>query len=87
MDATTSYTETEAVDLAVMLLVRKLRRTAGPLLDQVLGMMPEGAREALAHAEQRGDAVKDAEEAAGLPRMGRPWPSRFDGLGDDLDCG
>lgn len=80
--APATYTEHEATDLAVMLLVRKLRRLAPTALDEALAKMPEGALEALAHAEQRGDAVKDADEAAGLPRLGRAWPSRFEDLDD-----
>jgi hypothetical protein len=79
---TTAYTEHEAADMAVMLLLRKLRRELARVdrpnaLDKVLSQLPEGAREALAHAEQRGDEVRFADEAAGVAPLSRPWPNRF----------
>jgi hypothetical protein len=80
MDANTPYSTGEATDMAVMLLMRKLRR--GLSFEVALAQLPDGAREALAHAEQCGDDVRFADQAAGIGFGDRPWPTRFADLDD-----
>lgn len=59
------YTDNEATDEAVLLLTRKLRRHYPAAFSDLMGQLPEGAREALTLAENRADGVRDRDDRAG----------------------
>jgi hypothetical protein len=77
------YTEAEALDEAVTLLTRRLRRLHREEYDAVVASLPEGVREAISHADLRADLVRARDERDGIPLCSRPWPSRFDDADDD----
>lgn len=57
--STKYFTETEATDEAMLLLFRKVRRTASPdAFEKIWTALPEGARRAIYAAESRADLVR-----------------------------
>lgn len=52
------FTKAEALDEAVLLFTRKMRRLHTEEFAQVMKMLPDGAREALMLADNRADAVR-----------------------------
>lgn len=57
---TEHYTEAQATDEALLLLVRKLRRTSRMTFDKIWAQLPDGAKDAIALSEARADRVRDA---------------------------
>ncbi len=51
------YTEAEALDEAIRLMYRKLRRLHPEALADVWERLPEGAQEAIRYSEHRADRV------------------------------
>ena len=73
--AAQTYTDHEATDEALLLLVRKLRRTHPDTYLAIMSQLPEGARVALDHAEHRADTVRLAGSAQGIALGARPYPT------------
>lgn len=55
-----TYTEAQATDEAVLLLVRKMRRMHPDAFADVWAKISEGAREAIGATERRADTERDA---------------------------
>lgn len=55
---TTEYTDAQATDEAVLLLVRKLRRTHQDVYAEIIAKLPQGAQDALMLADQRADKLR-----------------------------
>lgn len=55
---TTEYTDAQATDEAVLLLVRKLRRTYQDVYAEIIAKLPQGAQDALMLADQRADKLR-----------------------------
>lgn len=70
-----TYTDEQATDEAVLLMVRKLMRLHPAAYADVMAKMPEGAREALSLAERRADVQRSNDELAGIPIGTREWPT------------
>jgi hypothetical protein len=70
MTKTTSqaYTDTQATDEALLLLTRKLRRLHPAAFADIMGKLPEGAREALNTAEMRADTLRSYDQRDGITR-------------------
>lgn len=79
------YTEHEASDEALLLLIRKLRKAAPDALTTVMAKLPQGAIDALGVAERRADAVRYADEAAGIAIGSRTFPDPFAAADEDAD--
>lgn len=65
---TETYTDQQAADEAVLLLTRKLRRLHPAAFADVIGKLPEGARQALGFAEQRADVRRSQDERDDVTR-------------------
>jgi hypothetical protein len=70
-----TFTTDQALDEAVLLIIRKLGRFHSEAYAAVLKKLPDGAREALARAEIRADIQRDADERAGIAIGSRGWPT------------
>jgi hypothetical protein len=80
------YTDAEATDEAVLILVRRLGRRHPEALAEVLRGLPTGARDALWYAEARADRVRDAVKAGGPARRYMTDAERYNEAdGDDTD--
>jgi hypothetical protein len=66
--STQEYTDTQATDEALLLLIRKLRRLHPAAFTDVMGKLPEGAREALNTADIRADRQRAADQRDGITR-------------------
>lgn len=66
MTATTTMTDQQATDEAVLLLTRKLRRLHRDAYVDLMSKLPEGARAALDAAERRADTLRDKHTVEGL---------------------
>jgi hypothetical protein len=55
-----TYTEAQATDEALLLLVRKLRRLDRSTFDLIWKQLPDGAQDAILLSEVRADRVRDA---------------------------
>ncbi len=64
----TPYSDAQATDEALLLFVRKVRRLHRSAFDDVIGKLPEGAREALNDAEMRADTLRAHDERDGVER-------------------
>lgn len=67
-----TLTDTQAADLALLLITRKLRRMAPTEFDRAWRQLPDGAKNAINAAEMRADVLRDQQP-------GLTWPS------DDTD--
>jgi hypothetical protein len=65
---TENYTDQQATDEAVLLLVRKLRRLHPDTYVTVMTMLPEGARNALHFADLRADTLRAYDQRDGITR-------------------
>lgn len=65
---TKPYTDQEATDEAVLLLVRKLRRLHPDAYIDLMDRLPEGARDALTLADQRADNLRNQDQRDGITR-------------------
>jgi hypothetical protein len=65
---TETYTDQQATDEAVLLLVRKLRRLHRDAYTDLMGRLPEGARYALNQADIRADHLRNADRRDGITR-------------------
>ena len=77
---TEPYTDAQATDEAVLLLTRKLRRLHPDAYTDLMGRLPEGAREALHFADQRADTLRAYDRRDGITRE---YVDRFAALDDD----
>lgn len=79
-----TYTDHEATDEAVLLLVRKLRRLHPDTYKDLMNRIPEGARLALGSAERRAYLLREEDEKAGIKMCTREYPDPFADLeGED----
>ncbi len=62
------YSDEQATDEALLLLTRKLRRLHPAAYADVIGRLPDGARDALTLADNRADALRAADQRTGLTR-------------------
>lgn len=62
-----TYTEAQATDEALLLLVRKLRRQYRGAFDVIWAQLPDAAKDALGLAEARADRVRDAGKLTWAP--------------------
>jgi hypothetical protein len=65
---TENYTDQQATDEAVLLLVRKLRRLHPDTYVAVMTKLPEGARNALHFADLRADTLRAYDQRDGITR-------------------
>lgn len=63
-----TYTDQQATDEAVLLLVRKLHRLYPEAHAALLGKLPDGARWALVLADNRADQQRAADQRDGVTR-------------------
>lgn len=63
-----NFTEQQAADEAVLLLVRKLRRLWPTACIDLMERLPEGARDALTLADNRADRLRAADRRDGITR-------------------
>lgn len=71
MTATTkteTYTDQQATDEAVLLLVRKLRRLHPEAYADLMARVPQGARDALNQADIRADKLRATDQRDGITR-------------------
>jgi hypothetical protein len=59
------YTDDEAINEAILLFTRKVRRLHPEAFADVIARLPQEARDMLTLAENRADVVRDADEKAG----------------------
>jgi hypothetical protein len=78
--APATYTEAEATDEALLLLIRRLRRQHPEAYLAVTRSLPDGAQETLDHAEHRADLVRVADSARGIRLGSRPFPAWLEEL-------
>lgn len=64
----TPFTDAQATDEAVLMLVRKLRRLHPEACADLMAKLPEGAREALHGAEMRADTLRAYDKRDGVAR-------------------
>lgn len=62
------YTDQQATDEALLLFVRKVRRLHPNTFADVIGRLPEGARDALNQAELRADTLRAYDRRDGITR-------------------
>lgn len=77
---TETYTDAQATDEAVLLLVRKLRRLYPDACDDLMDRLPEGAQQALHFADQRADTLREYDQRGGITRE---YVDRFAAIDDD----
>jgi hypothetical protein len=80
MTTSEPYTDAQATDEAVLLLVRRLHRLYPREHASLLASFPEGVRQALMFADQRADLLRAEDARAGIERM---YVDRFAELDDD----
>lgn len=81
MNATTeTYTDQQATDEAVLLLIRKLRRLHPDAHADLMAKLPEGARQALHFADLRADTLRAYDQRDGITRE---YVDRFAALDDE----
>ena len=68
------YTDAQAIDEAVLLLTRKLRRLHWDIYADLMGCLPYGARDALNLADVRADKLRASDQREGITRVYiDPW--------------
>lgn len=67
-DTVKIYTDAEATDLGVLMLVRRLRRTDRGVFDKVIASLPQDVRDSLDRAEMRADVARDVDRRDGITR-------------------
>lgn len=77
---THTYTDSQATDEAVLLLVRKLRRLRPQAYGDITARMPGWTREALHSAEMRADTLRAYDERDGIKRE---YVSKYDEIDED----
>jgi len=71
---TETYTDAQAIDEAVLLLTRKLRRLHSDIYADLMGCLPYGARDALNLADVRADKLRASDQRKGITRVYiDPW--------------
>jgi len=70
--AAPAYTDAEALDESVLMMLRKARRVG--VLDQVRALLGDDVWDTLCAAETRADALRFADERRGIPLCSRPFP-------------
>lgn len=81
---TQPYTDAQATDEAVLMLVRKLRRLHTDAYVDVMGKLSPELRDVLTMADLRADALRHADSATGTVRTFAPaWVTEDDVEGDD----
>lgn len=79
-----TYTDQQATDEAVLLLVRKLRRLHPAEYSNLMAKLPQGARDALMLADQRADKIRACDKRQGVTRQYRDiWALEEDEVGED----
>ncbi len=68
MTGTETYTDAQATDEAVLLLVRKLRRLYPEAHADLMGRLPEAVRDALTLADNRADLLRATDQRDGIER-------------------
>lgn len=68
MPSMQTYTDAQATDEAVLLLTRKLRRLHPDVFSEIMGKLPELARQALDLADRRADVLRGVDKTAGIAR-------------------
>jgi hypothetical protein len=68
MTKTETYTDQQATDEAVLLLVRKMRRLHTEAYNDLMSQLPEGARWALTMADNRADLLRATDSREGVTR-------------------
>jgi len=63
-----TYTDQQATDEAVLLLTRKLQRMYPDAYADLVGQLPDGARNALNLADVRADHLRHDDRQAGVTR-------------------
>lgn len=71
-DAKITYTDSQALDEALLLFTRKLRRLHYAAYAEVIAMLPDGARDALALADIRADVTRVT-----IPAGTAEWPDAY----------
>src|SRR5689334_10380725 len=85
-----AYTDREALDEAVRLFTRRMRRLHTDAFNAVMVSLPDGAREALNAADIRADTLMHSD--AKNTDMIRTWPTAYEidtddaGLCTDTNC-
>jgi hypothetical protein len=82
-NATGTLTVEQATDEAVLRLTRKLRRLYPAAYADLLGQLPQGAREALNQADNRADVVRGEHGVDKDGVIGLAWPTYFEPVGED----
>jgi hypothetical protein len=77
-----TYTEQQATDEAVLLLVRKLRRLHRDAYADLMIKLPQGAQDAIDNAERRADSLRFADQATDITRT---YPAPVDEDDDEQD--
>jgi hypothetical protein len=78
----TTMTPAEAADETIRLLYRKLRRADRQVFEQVLAMIPDGARQTIMMAENRADLRNANAERDGIALT---WPNYYEDVDIDSD--
>lgn len=73
-----TYTEAQALDEAVLLFVRKMRRLYTDAYTDVIRQLPDGAREALNMADVRADRTR-----VSIPAGSAQWPTAFEEIDEE----
>jgi hypothetical protein len=77
------YTDSQATDEAVLLLIRKLGRLHPEAYADVIRKLPEGARFALTLAENRADMVRDGDKLNGTKHRYMTDEERYGDLDEE----
>lgn len=78
--STQPYTDAQATDEAVLLLVRRLRRMFPHEHAFLIPSFPEGVQQALTFADQRADMLRAADQRNGVTRV---WVDRYADMNDE----
>jgi hypothetical protein len=80
------YTDAQATDEAVLLLVRKLRRLHRDAYIDLMGRLPEGARDALDQADIRADRLRATDQRDGVTREYRDRYAEIEAEADEEEA-
>jgi hypothetical protein len=72
------FTAEQALDEAVLLLIRKTRRLAPEAFGKIWRELPEGARDMISDTENRADRQRSDDQLAGIKIGTRPFPAPFE---------